>query len=68
MMFKFLLLVVLLFFALGLASAILRRLSNLSERIAGLQSDMKKNELKIELELKRLKDQEVVDNNGEKIS
>ena len=67
MMLKFLLLIVLLFFALGIAAAVLRRLSALSERIAGLQGEMKKNELKMELQLQKLQEQQAVDNE-EKIS
>jgi hypothetical protein len=60
LMMKFLLLIVVLFFALGLASLVMKRLANISSRIADLHSDLKKNELKMDLELKKLQSQQTV--------
>ena len=56
-MLKFILLIVLLFFALGLAAAIMKRLMSISDRIATLQGDLKKNEMKIDLQLQKLQEQ-----------
>ena len=67
-MVKFFLLVILVFFALGVVAAIMRRLNNISERIAGLQQEMRKNEVKIEAQLQKMQEQEVADNNREKNS
>lgn len=66
MMLKFLLLIVLLFFALGLAAAILKRLMSISDRIATLQGDLKKNELKVDLQLKKLQEQSTQDTEEKK--
>ena len=67
-MVKFFLLVILVFFALGVVAAIMRRLNAISERIAGLQQEMRKNEVKIEAQLQKMQEQEVADNNREKNS
>ena len=67
-MVKFFILVILVFLVLGLAAAVMRRLSAISERIAGLQQDMRKNELKVEAQLQKMQEQEDVDNNREKNS
>ena len=67
-MVKFFLLVILVFFALGVVAAIMRRLNNISERIAGLQQEMRKNDVKIEAQLQKMQEQEVADNNREKNS
>jgi|GEM_PF-4305516 len=67
-MIKFFILVILVFLVLGLATAIMRRLNAISERIAGLQHEMRKNELKVEAQLQKMQEQEDVDNNREKNS
>lgn len=67
-MVKFFILVILVFLVLGLAAAIMRRLNAISERIAGLQQEMRKNEVKIEAQLQKMQEQEVADNNREKNS
>ncbi len=61
LMMKFLLLIVVLFFALGLASLVMKRLANISARISDLHSDMKNNELKVDLELQKLQSQQTVE-------
>ena len=61
LMMKFLLLIVVLFFALGLASIVMKRLANISARIADLHSDMKRNELKMDLELQKLQSQQAIE-------
>ncbi len=65
---KFLLLIVVFFFALGLASIVMKRLANISARIADLHSDMKRNELKMDLELQKIQSQQALEemNNEEK--
>lgn len=67
-MIKFFILIILVFLVLGLAAAIMRRLTAISERIAGLQQDMRKNELKVEAQLQKMQEQEGADNNREKNS
>jgi Na+-transporting methylmalonyl-CoA/oxaloacetate decarboxylase gamma subunit len=67
-MVKFFILVILVFLVLGLAAAVMRRMNAISERIATLQHEMKKNELKVELQLQKMQEQEDVDNNREKNS
>ncbi len=67
-MVKFFILVILVFLVLGIVAAIMRRLNNISERIAALQHEMKKNEVKIEAQLQKMQEQEDVDNNREKNS
>ena len=61
LMMKFLLLIVVLFFALGLASLIMKRLANISARIADLHGDLKKNEVKMDIELQKLQSQQAVE-------
>lgn len=60
-MTKLLLLTVVLFLALGLASIVMKRLANISARIADLHSDMKRNELKMDLELQKLQSQHAIE-------
>lgn len=67
-MVKFFILVILVFLVLGLAAAIMRRLNAISERIVGLQHEMRKNEVKIEAQLQKMQEQEDADNNREKNS
>jgi predicted Holliday junction resolvase-like endonuclease len=67
LMMKFLLLIIVLFFALGLASVILKRLANISARIADLHGDLKKNEMKMDMELQKLQSQQVVENEEKSI-
>jgi hypothetical protein len=61
MMMKFLLLIVVLFFALGLASLVMKRLANISARIADLQGDLKRNEMKLDIELQKMQSQQAAD-------
>ena len=58
MMLKFLLLVVLLFFALGVAVLVMRRLMNISQKIADLQSDMKKSQVSLDAQMQVLKEKQ----------
>ncbi len=58
MMGKFLLLVVLVFFALCLAGVLLQRLSNIATRIADLQSDIKKSQVKLDAQVQVLEEQQ----------
>jgi predicted Holliday junction resolvase-like endonuclease len=60
-MMKFLLLIVILFFALGLASLIMKRLANISARIADLHGDLKRNEMKLDTELQKLQNQQTTE-------
>ena len=58
MMMKFLLLIVLMFFALGLAAILLQRMARISQRIAELQNDMKKNQVRIESQVQVLEEKQ----------
>jgi len=57
MMLKFLLLVVLMFFAVGVAAIVMRRMKSISQRIAELQSDMKKSEFRLESQMQVLEEE-----------
>lgn len=56
MMLKFLLLMILLFVACGFAAILLRRLLSISERVSDLQNEIKKNDLRLEAQMKNLED------------
>ena len=58
MMLKFLLLIVLLFFALGVAVLVMRRLMNISQKIADLQTDMKKSQVRLDAQMQVLQEQQ----------
>lgn len=57
-MLKFLLLVVLLFFALGVAVLVMRRLMDISQKIADLQTDMKKSQVSLDAQMQVLKEKQ----------
>ena len=57
MMLKFLLLIILMFFAVGVAAIMMRRMMSISQRIAELQSDMKKSEFRLESQMQVLEEE-----------
>lgn len=60
MMLKFLLLIVLTFLALGVAAVLMRRMMSISERIADLQSEMKKSQVRLDAQKQMLEKQKEV--------
>lgn len=57
MMMKFLLLIVLMFLAAGVAAMMMRRMTSISQRIAELQSDIKKSEFRLESQMQVLEEE-----------
>lgn len=58
MMLKFLLLIVLMFLALGLAAVLMRRMMGISEKIADLHNDMKKSQVRLDAQLQVMEDKQ----------
>jgi len=58
MMPKFLLLIVLMFLALGLAAVLMRRMMGISEKIADLHNDMKKSQVQLDAQMQVIEEKQ----------
>ena len=56
-MTKFILLIVLMFFVLAIAGVLMRRMLSISQKIADLQSDMKKSQVRLDAQMQVLEEQ-----------
>ncbi len=58
-------LIIVLFFVLALAFVVLKRLMTISDRVANLHGDLKKNQMKLDIELQKLQQQQVQEENSQ---
>lgn len=56
-MTKFILLIVLMFFVLAIAGVLMRRMLSISQKIADLQTDMKKSQVRLDAQMQVLEEQ-----------